>query len=70
MPTINSEIIGSVWKVEVEVGQRVEPGDTLMILESMKMEFPVEPTDPGTVTAIHCVEGDSVAEGDPLVTVE
>ena len=70
MPTLGSEIIGSVWKLEVEVGQAVEEGEVLLIIESMKMEFPLEAPAAGTVTAIHCAEGQSVAEGDPLITLD
>jgi acetyl-CoA carboxylase biotin carboxyl carrier protein len=59
-----------VWKVEVEVGQSIEEGDTVVILESMKMEMPVEAEDDGTVKEIRCEEGQSVQEGDVLVVLE
>jgi acetyl-CoA carboxylase biotin carboxyl carrier protein len=52
------------------VGQEVTEGDTLVILESMKMEMPVEAEDGGTVKQIVCEEGQSVSEGDTLVVLE
>ena len=64
---IPAHITGTVWKVEVEVGAEVEEGDTVVILESMKMEMPVEAEDAGTVEEIRCAEGQSVQEGDVLV---
>ena len=70
MANVEAHITGTVWKVEVEVGQAVEEGDTVVILESMKMEMPVEAEDEGTVKAILCEEGQSVSEGDPLVVLE
>ena len=66
---IEAHITGTVWKVEVSVGDQVDEGDTLVILESMKMEMPVEAEDPGTVTEIRCEEGQSVQEGDVLVVL-
>jgi acetyl-CoA carboxylase biotin carboxyl carrier protein len=59
-----------VWKIEVSVGDTVEEGDTVLILESMKMEMPVEAEDEGTVKEILVEEGQSVSEGDPLVVLE
>ena len=70
MAQIEAHITGTVWKVEVAVGDRVDEGDTVVILESMKMEMPVEAEDEGTVTAILVEEGQSVSEGDPLVELE
>jgi acetyl-CoA carboxylase biotin carboxyl carrier protein len=66
---IEAQITGNVWKVEVAVGDQVSDGDTVVILESMKMEMPVEAEDPGTVTEIRCEEGQSVQEGDVLVVL-
>ena len=66
---VEAHITGTVWKVEVTVGDQVDEGDTLVILESMKMEMPVEAEDPGTVTEIRCEEGQSVQEGDVLVVL-
>jgi acetyl-CoA carboxylase biotin carboxyl carrier protein len=70
LPDVEAHITGTVWKVECEIGQEVEEGDTLVILESMKMEMPVEAEDPGTVKEIVCEEGQSVSEGDTLVVLE
>jgi acetyl-CoA carboxylase biotin carboxyl carrier protein len=66
---VEAHITGTVWKVEVSVGDQVDEGDTMVILESMKMEMPVEAEDPGTVTEIRCEEGQSVQEGDVLVVL-
>jgi acetyl-CoA carboxylase biotin carboxyl carrier protein len=70
LPDVEAHITGTVWKVECQIGQEVEEGDTLVILESMKMEMPVEAEDPGTVKEIACKEGQSVSEGDTLVVLE
>jgi len=67
---VEAHITGTVWKIECEVGDDVEEGDTVVILESMKMEMPVEAEDTGTVSAIHVAEGQAVREGEPLVTLE
>jgi len=67
---IEAHITGTVWKIEVEVGDTVEEGDAVVILESMKMEMPVEAEDPGVVAEIRCAEGQSVSEGDTLVVLE
>jgi acetyl-CoA carboxylase biotin carboxyl carrier protein len=70
LPDVEAHITGTVWKVECAVGQEVSEGDTLVILESMKMEMPVEAEDDGVVKEIVCEEGQSVAEGDTLVVLE
>jgi acetyl-CoA carboxylase biotin carboxyl carrier protein len=67
---VEAHITGTVWKIEVEVGDQVDEGDTVVILESMKMEMPVEAEDPGKVAEIRCEEGQSVSEGDVLVVLE
>ena len=67
---IEAHITGNVWKIEVAVGDKVSDGDTVVILESMKMEIPVEAEDDGTVKEIRCEEGQSVSEGDVLVVLE
>jgi len=64
---VRSEIAGSVWKVEVEVGDTVAADDPLLVLESMKMEIPLLAPRGGTVTAILVKEGEAVAEGDIAV---
>jgi acetyl-CoA carboxylase biotin carboxyl carrier protein len=70
MPDIEAHITGTVWKIEVAIGDTVSDGDTVVILESMKMEMPVEAEDDGTVKEIRCEEGQSVSEGDVLVVLE
>jgi acetyl-CoA carboxylase biotin carboxyl carrier protein len=70
LPDVEAHITGTVWKVECEVGQDIEEGDTVVILESMKMEMPVEAEDDGTVKEIRCKEGQSVSEGETLVVLE
>ena len=70
MTDIEAHITGTVWKVEVKVGDTVAEGDTVVILESMKMEMPVEAEDEGTVAEIRCEEGQAVSEGDTLVVLD
>ncbi|HYZ70166.1 MAG TPA: biotin/lipoyl-binding carrier protein [Thermoleophilaceae bacterium] len=70
MPEVEAHITGTVWKIECEVGQRIAEGDTVVVLESMKMEMPVEAEDEGTVSAIPCSEGQAVSEGDTLVLLD
>ncbi len=70
MANVEAHITGTVWKIEVAVGDSVDEGDTVVILESMKMEMPVEAEDDGKVTEIRCEEGQSVSEGDVLVVLE
>ena len=69
MPDIDipAHITGTVWKIEVKPGDDVDEGDTVVILESMKMEMPVESPSAGTVSIVLVKEGDSVEEGAPLV---
>jgi acetyl-CoA carboxylase biotin carboxyl carrier protein len=66
---IHAEMVSSVWKVLVEPGTRVAVGDTLVILESMKMEIPVLTETSGTVAELHVVEGEVLQEGDLIATV-
>jgi acetyl-CoA carboxylase biotin carboxyl carrier protein len=70
MSDIEAHITGTVWKVECQVGDRIAEGDTVVVLESMKMEMPVEAEDDGTVKQILCEEGQAVNEGDVLVVLE
>jgi len=67
---IKAHITGNVWKIEVKVGDKVEEGTTVAILESMKMEMPVESEDEGTVSKVLVVENQAVKEGEPLVELE
>ena len=70
MSDIDAHITGTVWKIEVKVGDEVADGDTVVILESMKMEMPVESEDDGVVKEVRCEEGQSVSEGDTLIVLE
>ena len=65
--SVNEHITGTVWKIEVKVGDTVTEGQTVVILESMKMEMPVESPSDGKVVSILIKEGQSVEEGAPLV---
>lgn len=67
---VESEVTGNVWKVEVEAGARVEEGDVLLILESMKMEIPVEAPAAGTVAEVLVAVEDSVAEDQVVAVLE
>mgnify|MGYP001614632765 FL=1 len=69
MADVAAHITGTVWKIECKVGGAVNAGDTLVILESMKMEMPVEATEAGTVKEIRCKEAQPVNEGDVLVVL-
>jgi acetyl-CoA carboxylase biotin carboxyl carrier protein len=70
MAEIEAHITGTVWKIEVKPGDEVEEGDTVVILESMKMEMPVEAEDGGTVREVLVEEGQAVSEGDALVVLD
>lgn len=65
-----AHITGTVWKIEVKVGDAIKEGDTVVILESMKMEMPVEATASGTVREIKVKESEPVQEGQALVVLE
>ncbi len=69
MADVAAHITGTVWKIECTVGQKVNEGDTLVILESMKMEMPIEAPQSGTVKEIRCKEAQAVSEGDVLVVL-
>ena len=66
---VNAHITGTVWKIEVQEGDTVTEGQTCVILESMKMEMPVEAPATGKVEKINCAEGQAVNEGDVLLTI-
>ncbi|MBI5533717.1 MAG: biotin/lipoyl-binding carrier protein [Deltaproteobacteria bacterium] len=71
MPTdVRAHITGTVWKIEVKEGDSVADGQPLVILESMKMEMPVEAERKGRVSKIHVAEGQAVEEGHVLITLE
>jgi acetyl-CoA carboxylase biotin carboxyl carrier protein len=67
--SVNAHITGTIWKVEVRVGDTVAAGQPCVIIESMKMEMPVEAPRAGRVEQIHVTEGQAVAEGAPLLTL-
>jgi acetyl-CoA carboxylase biotin carboxyl carrier protein len=66
---IRAEMVANVWKVVVSAGDTVEDGDTLVILESMKMEIPVIAESDGTITELAVSEGDVVQEGDLIAVI-
>ena len=70
MADVEAHITGTVWRIECQVGDAIAEGDTVVILESMKMEMPVEAEDAGTVAEIRCEEGQAVNEGDTLVVLD
>jgi acetyl-CoA carboxylase biotin carboxyl carrier protein len=69
MPRIAAHITGTVARIEKREGDPVEPGDVLVVLESMKMEMPLEAAVTGTVREVLCREGQAVAEGDVLMVI-
>ena len=70
MSEVRAEMVANVWKVVVAEGDTVEEGDTLVILESMKMEIPVLAEDSGTVVGLKVAEGDVIQEGDLIAVIE
>ncbi|MDX6287558.1 MAG: acetyl-CoA carboxylase biotin carboxyl carrier protein [Frankiales bacterium] len=66
---VRAEMVANVWKVVVAQGDAVEDGDTLVILESMKMEIPVLAEGSGTVSELRVSEGDVVQEGDVIAVI-
>ena len=69
MAEIRAEMVANVWKVVAAQGDHVDDGDTLVILESMKMEIPVLAETAGTVTSMHVAEGDVVQGGDLIAEI-
>ena len=67
--TVNAPLAGNIFKVNVQQGQSVNPGDVLIILEAMKMETEIKASQAGTVSTIHVKAGDTVAVGDTLLTL-
>jgi len=70
MKKIYSELAGSIWKVEVQPGTSVQEGQTLLIVESMKMEIPVTAPVAGTVREVLVAEGEAVQDGQWLLTLD
>ncbi len=67
---VKAELVGNLWKIVTEVGQEVAEDDTLMILESMKMEIPILAPGPGKITEIRVKEGEVVQEGQVVAVIE
>jgi acetyl-CoA carboxylase biotin carboxyl carrier protein len=67
---IRAEMVANVWKVVAAPGAQVQDGDTLVILESMKMEIPVLAESDGTLTKLAVAEGDVIQEGDLIAVIE
>jgi acetyl-CoA carboxylase biotin carboxyl carrier protein len=67
---VKAELVGNLWKITTEVGQQVEEDDTIMILESMKMEIPVLSPVSGTIKEFLVHEGDVVQEGQTVAIIE
>jgi acetyl-CoA carboxylase biotin carboxyl carrier protein len=70
LPDLRAEVTGTVFRIECSVGDTVAEGGTVLIMESMKLEIPLESTHGGTVTEIRCAEGQAVEEGEILVVLE
>ena len=69
MPELTAPIAGNVWKILVAVGDKVEMGDEVIILEAVNMGTPIYCEDNGTISEIKVKEGDAVNEGDVLVVI-
>ena len=70
MIELASPVTGSIWKLVCGVGDAVAEGQTLVIVESMKMEFPIEAPRAAVVAAIKVAEGDHVKSGDPVLSLQ
>ncbi|MGI8662499.1 MAG: biotin/lipoyl-binding carrier protein [Acidimicrobiales bacterium] len=70
MAEVRAEITANVWQVRVELGQRVEVGDELVVLESMKMEIPVVAPIAGTISQIAVAPDTSIKEGDLVAVID
>jgi acetyl-CoA carboxylase biotin carboxyl carrier protein len=70
MAKVAAHITGTVVKIERAVGQTIAAGEAILVLESMKMEMPLEAPVAGTVREIRCAEGQAVSEGDILAVID
>lgn len=70
MSEIRAQMAGNIWKINVQPGQTIDYGDEVIIMESMKMEIPVEADEAGVVREIRVAENDTVDEGDVLIILE
>ena len=64
---VTSEVAGTIWKLQKQVGDAVDTGESILLIESMKMEIPVVSPQAGTIKEILVSEGEMVEEGQPLV---
>jgi acetyl-CoA carboxylase biotin carboxyl carrier protein len=67
---VKCEVTGAIWKIEKQIGDAVASGDTIMIIESMKMEIPVICEDSGILSEIRVAEGDAITEGAVVAIVK
>jgi len=67
---IVAEMVANVWRILVGVGDDITEGDVICILESMKMEIPVEATAAGVISRMNVAEGETVQEGDVIAVIE
>ena len=67
---LESPVTGVVWRIVAAPGSAVAAGGTILIMESMKMEIPIESPEDATVTLLHVAEGDQVSEDDPVATIQ
>jgi len=65
-----TDVTGSVWKIVTTVGQQLAPGDTVMLIESMKMEIPVVAEEGGRIVEFRYAEGESITEGEVVAILE
>ena len=70
MTKVTAPVTGTVWKIQVKLGDAVQEGQVLVVLESMKMEMPVEAPGAGKVKSVDVAEAQAVEEGDVLVSLE
>ena len=72
MPSLNitSEIAGQVWKIQAAVGQSVTTGESVMIMEAMTMEIPIEAPRAGVIMEISVLEGETIKEGQIVARLE
>jgi acetyl-CoA carboxylase biotin carboxyl carrier protein len=67
---VKTEITGNIWKIVAQVGDQVSEDDTIMIMESMKMEIPIAASEDGRLSEILVAEGDTVTEGSVVARIE
>ena len=70
MAEVRAEMVANVWRVLVAEGDHIDEGDTLVILESMKMEIPVLAENTGVLSKLHVAEGDVVQEDELIAVID